>query len=467
MRDEQLPLLEASIRQYGLRVDMADSQSLNRAGYGLYEKKDYAGAVRFFREAAYINPANVYPHYNLACSLSLLRDSIWADPEAEMGYFNAFYNYDYFLYEYNLYPAPASSYNTPGDELCRDEIYDHVTLTFLQDMSYLTKAPLDKDLSSIHNQLRFKLLLQNIQTGEGDRIYGIYYAPDTFTKAVFFMLDGRITQINVNTETDQVFFLIPHENVQNKKEYTFKELVTGYEYILRTFPDFYKQQWIYNKPSIRIHTIIMAIDFSKIPGYDVEIPKTYDFKYDDFIMPLEFDKDNAFTLPDTNSNQVRFIKLYSAPYNILFSDDPEKIDTFIRNKTIDINLLASMLLIYDRYSLLNWILTNMSSDIDMKNLVLTACLHGKNNFVESLEKGVYKVDMKQFFAESGDEILLHAMGSGNPSFFEKIYDSYYSLLSPSQKANFLNGTYRWSSLTHNSEMSRIEDRLQDGTYDNQ
>jgi hypothetical protein len=58
MRDEQLVLLEGSMVQYGLEVDMGNSRSLNSAGYGLYEKKNYAGAVRFFREAAYVDISN-------------------------------------------------------------------------------------------------------------------------------------------------------------------------------------------------------------------------------------------------------------------------------------------------------------------------------------------------------------------------------------------------------------------------
>jgi hypothetical protein len=58
IRDEQMPLLEESIQENGLSVDIKNSQPLNRAGYGLYEKKAYAEAVRFFREAAYIDPEN-------------------------------------------------------------------------------------------------------------------------------------------------------------------------------------------------------------------------------------------------------------------------------------------------------------------------------------------------------------------------------------------------------------------------
>jgi tetratricopeptide (TPR) repeat protein len=75
-RDEQIVLLDDSILKYKLEVDASDSRSLNNAGYNLYEKKDYIGAVRFFREAVYVDPANVYAHYNLACCLSLTNPSI-------------------------------------------------------------------------------------------------------------------------------------------------------------------------------------------------------------------------------------------------------------------------------------------------------------------------------------------------------------------------------------------------------
>jgi hypothetical protein len=465
MREEQLDLLVASVTQYGLTVDMTSSQSLNSAGYGLYEKKDYAGAARFFREAAYVDINNVYAHYNLACSLSLLRDSIWADPEARMDYFNAYYNYDYFTSDkYNIYPVPTSFYNTPGDELCRDEIYDHLTLAFLRDRTYIKKSMIDKDLRGIHNHLRFSRLLQNIQTGGGEGIYGVYYAVNTFTKAVLFMLDGRITQIKVNNEADQLFFLIPYEDRQDEKEYTFGELVTGYEYILRTLPDFYKQQWTYENTHIRIYSIIMAIDFSKIPGYDVDIPKTYDFRYNYDTVPLEFGKDISFTLPDTKANKIEFIKLYSTPFNILFKENTSWSDAFPANKVLNGNLFAELALIYDRYSLLDQILSDKAVGIDMEKLILTACLYAKDGFLEKVENGGYNFNMEQFAVKSGDEILLYALGSGNPVFFKRAYSLYFNKLSPSQKDRFFDQAYTWKSLTYNSDLLRIEEKIKDGTF---
>jgi hypothetical protein len=467
MREEQLPLLEANIGEYGLTVDMKNSQSLNSAGYGLYEKKDYAGAARFFREAAYVDISNVYAHYNLACSLSLLRDSIWADPSAEMDYFNAYYNYDFFSQDkYNLYPSPISLYNIPGDELCRDEIYDHLTLAFLQNRTYIETSLIDKDLRGIHNHLRFSRLLQNIQTGGGERIYGVYYAIGTFSKAVFFMLDGRITQIKVNNEADQLFFLIPyeHEKNVNVKEYTFGELVTGYEYIKRALPEFYKQQWVYENSHIRIYSIIMDTDYSKIPGYDVDIPKTYDFRYDYDTVPLEFGEDNSFTLLDTRSNRVRFIKLYSPPFNILFREGDSWHDTHLESEIVDINLLATLALIYDQYNLLRKILIDKSYSIDMDKLILTACLYAKNDFFDIVKNDAYKFNIEQLVVKSGDEILLYALGSGNHDFFKRMYGLYFNKLSSFQRDRFFDQAHTWNALTNNRELSRIEDKIKDGVF---
>jgi TPR repeat protein len=146
--------------------------TLNSAGYGLYEKKEYADAVRFFREAAYKDITNVYAHYNLACTLSLIRDSIWADPAAEMDYHHNF-NRDYYAAKYQLY-EPDDNYfdQTDNDEICRNEIFEHLTLACLQDRQHLEKAPVDQDLAGIHPTLRFKRLMENIRAGKGKEIYG-------------------------------------------------------------------------------------------------------------------------------------------------------------------------------------------------------------------------------------------------------------------------------------------------------
>jgi hypothetical protein len=198
IRDEQLPLLEASMVQYGLTVDMENSQSLNSAGYGLYEKKDYAGAVRFFREAAYVDISNVYAHYNLACSLSLLRDSIWADPKKEMSYDMGIFT-DHYAAVYQLYEPDDTYYDQPkSDEICRQEIFDHLALACLLDGRYLEKAFADQDLAGLRNTLRFKRLMETISAGAGKEVYGIWYIPGQQFKACYFMLDGSIQGVLPN-----------------------------------------------------------------------------------------------------------------------------------------------------------------------------------------------------------------------------------------------------------------------------
>jgi hypothetical protein len=147
--------------KYGLIVDMASSQSLNRAGYGLYEKKEYAEAARFFREAAYVDISNVYAHYNLACSLSLLKDGLskkfgrrkdlLGNGEAEaLVKTYKLYN-DIFEFEY----GPVNENH--AEVMIYDELYDHLTLAVLQSEVYISKSQKDEDLKFVQKQQRFFL----------------------------------------------------------------------------------------------------------------------------------------------------------------------------------------------------------------------------------------------------------------------------------------------------------------------
>jgi tetratricopeptide (TPR) repeat protein len=54
-----------------LSVDPNSAVSLNTFGYHLYERKAYADAATAFRRAVQLDPAYAFPHYNLACVLSL------------------------------------------------------------------------------------------------------------------------------------------------------------------------------------------------------------------------------------------------------------------------------------------------------------------------------------------------------------------------------------------------------------
>jgi tetratricopeptide (TPR) repeat protein len=61
---------------WSLLVAFSCNQSapaLNARGFELYQQKDYAAALVKFREATKANPKHALSHYNLACTLALLR----------------------------------------------------------------------------------------------------------------------------------------------------------------------------------------------------------------------------------------------------------------------------------------------------------------------------------------------------------------------------------------------------------
>jgi tetratricopeptide (TPR) repeat protein len=60
----QVPALAQGNRQEAVR--------LNNVGYKYYQTKDYANAANYFRQAIKADDTYLYPHYNLACTLSLM-----------------------------------------------------------------------------------------------------------------------------------------------------------------------------------------------------------------------------------------------------------------------------------------------------------------------------------------------------------------------------------------------------------
>jgi hypothetical protein len=228
MREEQLALLEESMRQYGLTADIKDSQSLNSAGYGLYEKKKYAEAVRFFREAAYTDITNVYAHYNLACSLSLLKDDLskkfgrrkdlLGNGEAEaLVKTYKLYN-DIFEFEY----GPVNENH--AEVMIYDELYDHLTLAVLQSEVYISKSQEDEDLKFVQKQQRFNNLLGNIQTGKLNALYGRWFTNDIWEPVFYCMMDQRICSVFYNNAYLDFYVLSYFENTSladvDKRDYT-------------------------------------------------------------------------------------------------------------------------------------------------------------------------------------------------------------------------------------------------------
>jgi hypothetical protein len=478
MRDEQLALLEASIAQYGLSVDMKDSQSLNSAGYGLYERKDYANAIRFFREAAYVDPSNVYPHYNLACSLSLIRDSIWADPEAEMDYHHD-RNQDYYAIKYHLYEPDDNYYEQiDNDQICRNEIFEHLTLACLLERQYLTKAPTDRDLAGVHNTLRFKRLMENIQTGKGVEVYGIWYSPQGLMKESYFMLDGSMSHILPNDRPEAQFVEFRYSKYnddifdaiiesRSSVERNFDQLTTGYEYFDSGSSPGIPNQWEYENSQLIIYSQIINKDYKKLMiGAGAGSSPKFNYRYikdviksSDYTKSIPLDKDN------------KYINVYAVPYRFVVEDDIESLAEWLKNQSPEtVNTLATLALIHDRVEILDMLIEREHEDIDLNHLFLLSCLFAKTELLTRLENGAYGFDVEEFLKQHGTTLISYAFASGNVPLFELIYSKYYQKVIMDFSINikdsltFNNLIWRWVGITGYDEMIDIAIDIEEGKY---
>jgi hypothetical protein len=476
IRDEQMELLEESVTQYGLKVDMANSQSLNSAGYGLYEKKDYAGAVRFFREAAYADPSNVYPHYNLACTLSLIRDSIWADPDANMDYHHD-YNEDYYATKYSLY-EPDDNYfgQADNDEICRNEIFEHLTLACLLDQKYPGKASDDQDLAGIQSTLRFTRLMENIQTGKGKQLYGIWYNTQGLMKESYFMLDGSMSHILPNNRlkthfadfefyADEYIDKIGDEIIQSRspRKYKFSQLTTGYEGFDTGGGDSVTNQWDWEDRWLVVYSLRIIRDYSKaVIMYDTATSPEFDFWY--FKDVLKVREDSLSVIPMEEGTE--YINIYRPPYRYVMENNAGLLAGEIYDlKTV--NTLAALAVIHDRLELLD-MLINRYEDIDLNRLFLLSCLYVKSDLFTRLENGAYGFDVDSFLAQDGTALINYAAASGNVPLFESIYAKYYQKiidgLSDRQARDFKERIWGWSDITSNRIMNNIVRSVREGKY---
>jgi hypothetical protein len=462
MRDEQLDLLEANMAQYGLQVDKANSQSLNRAGYALYEKKDYAGAVRFFREAAYVDPSNVYAHYNLACSLSLIRDSIWADPENNMDYHHPFHN-DYYVEQYAIYESTEGYFETfDNDEICRNEIFDHLTLTLLQNKEYIEKASHDQDLAGVQQFVRFKRLMDNIKTGAGTEIYGIWYEPENQMKASYFMLDGRMMQIRPDNrpKTAKFFDFYQSEYRNNEyKEYTYIEQTTGYEPFDSLVAIGLTMQWEYKNSQLTLY-----IQRSNEDNYKLGVPQASspdkDYKY--FVCTIAVDDPDFRTL-FLNGN-IRLINLKYEPYRYILTGNEEGVKAYIAgHSSYDATTISVLALIAGNADLLDWLLKNAKVSLD--ELLLRSCMFDPSLFYK-LEQGAHGFQFDDFLGRRGLDIFRYAAASGNASFFKILYNKYYETvvagISREDINDFRRHLFDWVRATSYQEMFDIAIKISEG-----
>jgi hypothetical protein len=450
---------------------MANSQSLNSAGYGLYEKKEYAEAVRFFREAAYVDPANAYPHYNLACTLSLIRDSIWADPAGQMRYDNI-YNKDYYADVYQLY-EPESNYNyyahqPRNDELCRNELFEHLTLSCLQNRNYLKKAPVDPDLAGVRNTLRFKRLMENLRTGEEHGAYGIWHVPEQMMKACYFMLDGSMQDRLPNDRPGTDCYIPFYENyearlVSVQTTGTFTGQITGYEGFAWLSPH-ETYQW----GQEGLHLVFYTVTVEGNPANENLSSKKPDYDYTVYrhVTDIEMHNMASFRLDEG----YEYLRMTLPPYSFILLNDSAGLRQYLVGSTPDartLNALAVNALIYDRADTLDWLLATYP-EIDRGLIFLRSCLYVKHDIFTALEGGSYGFDIDTFIEEQGAAMFNHAAASGDAAFFETLYAKYFDRvvapLSEQDARHFKEGLFNWSDTTGNIALFDILLAIERGKY---
>lgn len=220
MREEQLVLLKEYIKNNGISVDITNSESLNREGYKIYGKRDYIGAIRFFREAAYLDPTNVYPHYNLACCLSLLKSQLSKEYGKVTGT-NSYNENNDLIKKYKLYFDDKNGISNESfpRTMLYDELYDNLTLTFLLSKEHIQKSQNDSDLIFIRNQERFKNLISNVTTGRINSVYGCWYVNLYQCQVIYFMLDQRLSLKEYKGEYEQIGLYFANTETINAVKY--------------------------------------------------------------------------------------------------------------------------------------------------------------------------------------------------------------------------------------------------------
>jgi hypothetical protein len=383
---------------------------------------------------------------------------------------------DYYGIEYKLYETQDNYFNQiDNDQICRNEIFEHLTLACLLDRQYLAKAPIDSDLAGLHTTLRFRRLMKNIQTGKGLEIYGVWYSPQGLMKESYFMLDGSMSHILPNDRPTVQFvkfqysdydddFYDPVIQSRSSSERNFDQIITGYEYFDRGESPKIPNQWEYENSQLIIYSQIINKDYRKlaiIAGADFS--PEFDYRYiKDVIKTSDYTK----SIPLDNGN--KYINIYAVPYRFIMEDDIASLDEWVKIHGIEtFDTLAALALIHDHFIVFNWLLSNYK--VDKNKLFLFLFLFAKIEFLNHYENGSSVFfDIDKLIMENRDAILNYAAASGNIVFFEHIYAEYYSrimdALSESEKQEFLTGFWGWSYITSNYMMNKIVRTIHEGKY---
>jgi hypothetical protein len=357
-----------------------------------------------------------------------------------------------------------------SDELCRNEIFEHLTLACLQDRGYLEKAPTDRDLAGLHNTLRFKRLMENISTGTGTEVYGIWYVSGQQMKACYFMLDGSMQGILPNdrpgTELDIPLFYTEFRERAKMSETTgtFNDRITGYEGFVFGGRMKGTYQWGQEGRYLVFYTVAVEGDPATL-GISRGKPD-YDYRVIQIMTDIVLNNTATLRLTD----DFEYLRMTLPPYRYILLDDVAGLQQDLVTRTPDaktLNLLAVNALIYGSTDILGRLL-NAYPAIDRDLIFLHACLYAQQDIVTVFASGGYGFDMDKFVREQGTDMFNHAAASGNVAFFETMYAKYFDTvignLSERQARDFKQHLGGWASTTGNRALFDIIYDIEQGKY---
>jgi hypothetical protein len=381
-----------------------------------------------------------------------------------MDYHHPFHS-DYYVVKYALYESTQGYFETfDNDEICRNEIFDHLTLTFLQNKKYLEKARADRDLAGIQNFIRFRRLMDNILTGSGTEIYGIWYEPENVMKASYLMLDGRMMQIRPDNrpKTSLFFDFYRSKYAESRyREYTFKERETGYECFDPLGGGGLTMQWEYKNSQFTLFVQMNIKDLYKLGVAQASSPDK-DYKYFTYNIAVE-DPDFRYLFFD---DEIRLVSMKHEPYHYVLTGDDETFKTYIKNHvTFDATIAATISLIAGNGNLLDWLLKN--AKVSQDELLLRSCVFDHDLFYK-FEQGIYGFQFDDFLGKRGLDIFRYAAASGDVSFFKLLYNNYYEIVYSFAGTDdiviFKRDIIQWPSGVANKEMEDICFAIFEGKY---
>jgi hypothetical protein len=336
--------------------------------------------------------------------------------------------------------------------------------------------------------LRFSRLIENVKTGNGKEIYGIWHSPQSLMKISCIMLDGSMIHIQPNNRLKTHFVDFDYnENSEgfinditdevilsrSSKIYTFSQLTTGYESFDNGGGKVITNQWDYEYDKLAIYSQVIIRDYRKL-GIAPE-PSKLPGEFIYFKDVLKIQRDELSVLPLDEG--VEYINIFSIPYRFVMTGDRTGLSAYTREQGIDvINILAALALIHDKTEILEWLITEYKT-LDLNNLLLLSCLYAKVDIFSTLENGGYNFNMDSFLADNGrfpheyipasgkisfdNGIMMinYAATSGNVPFFEMIYAKYFQKImnkySSSEVKLFKDNLWSWSDITGNNLMQKI------------